>query len=179
MDIAIDRFNRLSSSQLALVLAAGAALTIAAALAFEHWGGYRPCPLCLKERIAYYAAIPAGLVAALMLTTGRHAFAHTILALAALGLLWNAGLGVYHSGVEWKWWLGPAECGAVGDLSATGNLLDSIATEKRIRCDEAPWRMLGFSFAGWSALISLALAGVGLAAALRRTVGNGPATAQP
>ena len=96
-----DRLAALSSRKLALLLALGAGLTIAAALAFEYWGGYRPCPLCLKERIAYYAAIPAGLVAALMLSTGRRAFAHTILVLAALGLLWNAGLGVYHAGVEW------------------------------------------------------------------------------
>jgi disulfide bond formation protein DsbB len=159
----------LSSRQLAMLLAVGAGLTVAVALAFEHWGGYRPCPLCLKERIAYFAAVPAGLVAALMLSTGRRAFAHTILVLAALGLLWNAGLGVYHSGVEWKWWPGPAECGVAGELAGTESLIESIESEKRIRCDEAPWRFIGLSFAGWSALISLALAGIGFAAALRRT----------
>lgn len=39
----IDRLRSLSAGQLALLLAIGAALTIAAALAFEHVGGYRPC----------------------------------------------------------------------------------------------------------------------------------------
>lgn len=162
----------MSSRQLALVLAIGAAATIAAALAFEHWGGYRPCQLCLKERIPYYAAIPAGLIAALMLSTGRLGVGRALLVLAALGLLWNAGMGVYHSGVEWKWWLGPAECGVAGDLTTGGNLLESIESEKRIRCDEASWRFLGLSFAGWSVLISLALALIGFAAAFRRPRGG-------
>jgi disulfide bond formation protein DsbB len=158
-----------SAVQLALLLALGAGSTIAAALAFEHLGGYRPCPLCLEERIAYYAAIPAGLVAALLLSTGRQAIARMILVLAALGLLYNAGLGVYHSGVEWKWWAGPAECGSTGAPSTGGNLLEAIESEKRIRCDEASWRLLGLSFAGWSVLLSLGLAGVAFAAAAGRS----------
>ena len=40
-----------------------------------------------------------------------------------------------------------------------------------VRCDEAAWRFLGLSLAGYDALISLALAAVaawGAAAALRR-----------
>ena len=46
----------MSASALVLV---GAAATILAALAFEHLGGYAPCPLCLEERYAYYFAVPA------------------------------------------------------------------------------------------------------------------------
>jgi disulfide bond formation protein DsbB len=41
-----------------------------------------------------------------------------------------------------------------------------------IRCDEAPWRFLGLSLAGYNALISLALAGLaalGAWSAARRT----------
>lgn len=161
----LDRIRGFTAVQLAIVLVLAAAATIAAALAFEHIGGYRPCPLCLKERIAYYAAIPAGLLSALLLSTSRNAIARLILVLAALGLLYNAGLGVYHSGVEWKWWAGPTECGSTGDLVSGGSLLENIASEKRVRCDEAAWRFLGLSFAGWSVLLSLGLAGVGLAAA--------------
>ncbi|MGD9502102.1 MAG: disulfide bond formation protein B, partial [Methyloceanibacter sp.] len=50
----------------ALVFVAAAA-TILAALAFEHLGGYAPCPLCLQERYADYFAVPvcaAALIAA-------------------------------------------------------------------------------------------------------------------
>ena len=40
----------LSASALVFV---GAAVTILTALAFEHLGGYAPCPLCLEERYTY------------------------------------------------------------------------------------------------------------------------------
>ena len=32
-----------------------------------------------------------------------------LLAIAA-AMLWNAGLGAYHAGVEWHWWPGPQDC---------------------------------------------------------------------
>lgn len=172
MSAVVSRLRSLSAVQLALVLALGATAAITAALLFQYVGGYRPCPLCLKERIAYIAAIPAGVIAALLLSAGRISLGRILLVLAAAGLLWNAGLGVYHSGVEWKWWLGPTECGSTGDLVSGGSLLENIASEKRVRCDEAAWRFLGLSFAGWSVVLSLGLAGIGFAGAMapsRRT----------
>ena len=48
---------------MALIVLAVGVLTLAAALAFEHIGGYLPCELCLKERIIYYVSILAGLAA--------------------------------------------------------------------------------------------------------------------
>jgi disulfide bond formation protein DsbB len=36
------------------------------------------------------------------------------------------------------------------------------------RCDEAAWRMLGLSLAGWNVLVSLGLTAFSLAAALRK-----------
>ena len=41
------------------VICAIAAAAILTALAFEHFGGYAPCPLCLEERYAYYFGVPA------------------------------------------------------------------------------------------------------------------------
>ena len=39
----------------------------------------------------------------------------------------NAGLGAYHAGVEWGFWLGPTECsGTVLDLGKGGLLEISI-----------------------------------------------------
>jgi disulfide bond formation protein DsbB len=77
----------------------------------------------------------------------------------ALGMLWNAGLGVYHSGIEWKWWAGPQECtGTLGDLGSAGGLRNKLESFNVVRCDDAAWRFLGLSLAGYNALISLALA---------------------
>jgi len=132
---------------------------ILVALAFEHIGGYRPCPLCLQERYAYYLAIPLGLATLLALKAGKNKFAALMIIIAGLAFLINSGLGLYHSGVEWQWWPGPSACSGNADLASdTGSLFQSLETIKVIRCDEAPWRLLGFSFAGWSMIISLSLA---------------------
>ena len=150
--------SRSTAEASALALAASLAV-ILAALAFEHIGGYRPCPLCLQQRYAYYFAIPAGAAAFMAARSGRPDMARLLLAAIALGYLINAGLGAYHSGVEWKWWDGPKACGALSPLSSTdaGGLLDRLGRPV-IRCDEAPWRLLGLSLAGWNVLISAGLA---------------------
>ena len=42
-----------------------------------------------------------------------------------------------------------------------------MKTAQVVRCDEAAWRWLGLSLAGWNALISLGLAALALIAAAR------------
>ena len=81
-----------------------------------------------------------------------------LIALAALG---NAGLGVYHSGVEWGFWPGPTECtGPIGNLGSAGSLLERLDSVRVVRCDEVQWRFLGLSLAGYSVLISLLIAAI-------------------
>src|SRR5262249_36721312 len=81
----------------------------------------------------------------------------------AAGMLWNAGLGAYHAGVEWKLWAGPQECsGALESLGNATDLLERLGQNSNVvRCDEAAWRFLGISLAGYNVLISLALAAGG------------------
>lgn len=56
-----------------------------------------------------------------------------------------------------------------GDLVPGGNLIESIESEKRIRCDEAAWRFLGALLRGVERrAFARSFAGVGFAAALRR-----------
>ena len=88
----------------------------------------------------------------------------------ALAMLYNAGLGVYHSGVEWKFWPGPPTCSAGGAL---GSILDALDKPLHAaRCDEAAWRLLGLSMAGYNALISLLLAGLSFWAAAAPRAGE-------
>lgn len=133
-----------------------AAATILAALGFEHLGGYRPCPLCLQQRWAYYAGIPLMFAALVLLSAERPRAASLVFLVVSLVFLANVVLGVYHAGAEWKFWPGPESCaGALMPLSpgpADG------AVQGAIRCDEAAWRFAGLSFAGWNALLSLLLA---------------------
>jgi disulfide bond formation protein DsbB len=82
-------------------------------------------------------------------------------AVIVAAMLWNAGLSTYHAGVEWKWWRGPIDCsGPINSLGSTGNLLKSLQDIKIVRCDEAAWRFLGISLAGYDVLVSLFLAAV-------------------
>ena len=142
---------------LTLFLAVG---VILGALAFEYIGGYAPCPLCLMQRYAYYAGIPL-LFLAMALTSEMPRVAALIFLVVALGFLANAGLGVYHSGVEWKFWPGPDTCGTVQALPTNAtDLLKAAEQAVVVRCDEAQWRFAGLSFAGWNVVASiLAFAG--------------------
>jgi disulfide bond formation protein DsbB len=156
----------------AILLAAGGAATILGAYFFQYVLGLRPCPLCLEQRIAYYVSIPLAIVVAVM--AGRDALRSVVVAglsVIALAMLFNSGLALFHAGVEWKWWPGPQECsGPLTDLSAGGDLLSSLTNLTIVRCDEAAWRFLGLSLAGYNVLISLALAAIaawGAAAAWR------------
>ncbi len=147
----------------AAVVAMAGAATIAGAWFFQVAVGLQPCPLCLEQRIPYYAGVP--LAALLAIAAGRKLpsplLKGGLLVLAAL-FLWSAGLGAYHAGVEWHWWAGPQDCSGAGFSAGGGNLLQRMQAARVVRCDEAPWRFLGLSLAGYNALISLALAGVAL-----------------
>ena len=136
--------------------------TLAGAWFFEYVLKLPPCPLCLTQRIPYHIMIP------LSLLLGVAALAHAPRKLITVGFgaiiiaaLCNVVLGGYHAGVEWRWWPGPAECsGPLTNLNAGGSLLDQLHAVHVVRCDEAAWRFLGISLAGYNVLISLALAAI-------------------
>lgn len=149
------------------------ALALAGALGIEHIGGIRPCPLCLEQRIAYYAAVPVALLAAWL--AGRMPLAaRLLLGLLALAFLFNAGLGVYHAGIEWGWWPGPDECSGMAPLATTPDaLLESLNKPGNvIRCDAAALRIFGLSLAGYSAILSAFLAVLAILGLTRRSASS-------
>jgi disulfide bond formation protein DsbB len=145
---------RLFSAVLVFFLVALA--TIGAAWGFERFGGYVPCELCLKQRWAYYFAVPLSALLLRPAADGRRLARWGLVVLAA-AMAANAVLGIYHSGVEWHWWAGPQLCSMGGGLSGG---LPNLDTARVIRCDEAQWRLLGLSFAGWNVVVSLLLIGL-------------------
>lgn len=153
----------LTFRQTALTVLAAAAATIGGALVFEHGFGLAPCKLCLMQRNPYYVAMPLALAAAL----APPRWSRLLLGAVAVAFIVSAGLGVHHAGVEWGWWLGPSDCGGAGAASSGGNVgdfLNQLQTIRVVSCTEAAWRFLGLSLAGWNVVISLALAGLALAA---------------
>jgi disulfide bond formation protein DsbB len=166
------RANHLSSAGFAI--AALAAATLAGAWYFELVLGLEPCPLCLDQRIPYYIAVPLGI--ALGIAAGSARFERVArMGLLALGavMLVGAGYGVYHSGIEWGFWEGPASCAAANPGAPVGDILSSLkATARVVPCNEAAWRFLGLSLAGYNVLIAAGLAALAFWAALARRTKN-------
>lgn len=147
-----------------LMLAAGAAFALAAAWYFQLVVGLAPCPLCLDQRIPYYLAIPLSLVAFALARGGRTAAAKGMLMVLAALFAIDAGIAVYHAGIEWRLWPGPASCTGAPVLGA-GDILSAIKGARVPRCDEATWHLFGLSMAGWNAILAAGLATVALAGA--------------
>ncbi len=138
-----------------------AASVILGALGFEYIAGQLPCPLCLQQRYAYYAGVPM-LFGALVLLGAEQSdekpWAALLFLAVAFLFLANVGLAAYHAGVEWKLWEGPATCAVQQPISnSPSDLLKQLQNNVPLRCDEASWRFLGLSLAGWNAVISLVL----------------------
>lgn len=160
-------------------LLSGMVLVIAAVLGFEHAGGYVPCKLCLAQREPYYAAIPLAALAVLAPALRLPDFVvRAMMAITGLLMLYTLTLAVFHAGVEWKFWLGPADCGATaGNISGdVADLLGDLASKRAPSCDAAALRVFGLSFAGWNVLVSAMLAGLAFRAVLAGGNAHGSST---
>ncbi|HEX3912851.1 MAG TPA: disulfide bond formation protein B, partial [Steroidobacteraceae bacterium] len=146
----------------ALAILVIAVATILGAWYFQYVLKLPPCPLCLEERLPYHVVIPLSLLVAIaaLARAPRQILTVGFIAII-LTMLCGVALGTYHAGVEWHFWAGPTDCsGPITDLRTGGSLLDQLQTINVVRCDEAAWRFLGISLAGYNVLISLALAAI-------------------
>lgn len=153
----------------AAFVAVAMAATVGTALGFQYLGGFIPCKLCLEQRVPYYIGVPVMLAALLssvlrsppLLTRG-------LLLIGGALMLWGFVLGSYHAGVEWGWWAGPTDCGAVSAQASSGSLLDQLNAVVPPSCDKAAGRFLGLSFAGWNVVASAIIATIALRGAFKR-----------
>jgi disulfide bond formation protein DsbB len=158
----LDRLRGDPAAVAALAIFVLSAATILGAWYFEFVLKLQPCPLCLQQRLPYHVVIPLSLLMAIA------ALARAPQPLLAVGftaimvvMLCGAALGAYHAGVEWRLWAGPTDCsGPITDLTAKGSILGQLNSIHVVRCDEAAWRFLGISLAGYNVLISLLLAAI-------------------
>ncbi|MEM9969886.1 MAG: disulfide bond formation protein B [Pseudomonadota bacterium] len=145
--------------------AIGSAVILAAAFGFQYIGGLLPCAMCLWQRWPHAAAIALGAVGAALPSAW-------IAGLGALSMVGNAGISLYHTGVERDWWEGPTSCSGGGgqDLGALSveDLLNPEIGTGIVMCDEVAWEMLGLSMASWNGLVCLGLAAIWLLATRAR-----------
>ncbi|MGU3401450.1 disulfide bond formation protein B [Brucellaceae bacterium D45D] len=146
------------------ILTLGLAATVGTALGFEHIGGFMPCKLCLEQRTPYYIGIPIAAVA--WISSGLKwppILTRRLILIAALLMTYGLALAIYHTGVELKYWAGPADCSAasIKITQDAGNLLSELNATRPPSCDSAPGHFLGLSFAGWNVIASLLFAAIG------------------
>lgn len=141
-----------------LILGGVSALMLAAAHAFEHFGGLAPCLLCLKQREVYWALL---LVSWVGWRLGHERAVVWCLTLGLAGTILGAGIALagYHTGVELHMWAGPAACASGGAVDLMALDLDTALAGPVARpgCDRVMWSLFGVSMAGWNGLISLVL----------------------
>ncbi len=127
--------------------------------------GLVPCEMCWWQRWPHYAAILIALGA--FLVKDRRAQLGFIL-LAGLAVAISGGIGVFHAGVEYKWWQGVTACTAQVHGANPMDMLNDALRRPLIRCDVPQWTLFGISLAGFNAIFSLSGAVAIYALALRK-----------
>lgn len=148
--------------KLALIAALGSAALLGGAFIFQAMG-YAPCKLCLWQRWPHGLAFAMGLLVLVGIA------ARPVIVLGALSAATTGALGIYHTGVEQGWWVGPSTCTSksISGVSAD-ELLNQIMTAPLVRCNEIAWQFLGLSMASWNAVLSFTLAALWIAALRRK-----------
>ncbi len=141
----------------------GSLALLAGAHAFENFGGLAPCPLCLRQREAHWAAAGVSLIfIAITWRPEPPAWRQGVMAALVAAYLGSTGIAFYHVGVEQKWWDAPASCAA--NSAETMTVTDMLERLQRRAatpsCDSIPWSFLGLSMAAYNVLFSLGLAGL-------------------
>ena len=152
-----------------LALLAASIIILGTAFAFQLIGGLQPCELCILQRYPYAVAIGlTGVGIGLARAGVERRFLVFLLLACALTFAIGGGIGVFHVGVEHKWWEGTSAC--VGNLTgatSADDLRERLLKAPVVRCDEAAWSLFGISMAGYNVLLSIALA-IGSLFAARR-----------
>jgi len=149
----------------AAVTAAAAAIlatVFTAQYGFDLW----PCSLCYMQRVPYVAVVVLGLLSLMPAvdTRSRRVVLFHLVGLFALA----AVLGMYHAGVEMKWWAGPVACTGGARSISMEDLTSALGKPGQPNCEEPAFILMGISLAGYNAIAGVLLAAASLAAALRK-----------
>jgi disulfide bond formation protein DsbB len=134
--------DSLGKARLLAVLVPAALL--AGAYVSQYGFGLPPCEMCWWQRYPHFAAIGIGGLAFVMQP------ARVWVALAGLAIITSGLIGGFHAGVEYGWWEGITGCSTL----PSGTDVMNVSAAPLIRCDVAPWTLLGISLAGFNFLIS-------------------------
>ena len=124
------------------------AVLLGGAYLSQYGFGLYPCEMCWWQRYAHFVAL------ALALAAWARPQAVVLTALAAAAIAVAGLIGGFHAGVEYGWWQGLTAC-TTTVAAGSADPLDAIMNAPLVRCDVAPWSLMGISLAGWNFLFSM------------------------
>lgn len=127
-------------------------LALLTALISQYFFGLKPCILCIYQRIPFVVIIVLG---ALFFFSK---YKRLILVLIIFNYLINSGIGIFHVGVENKWWQGTSKCGTTIKAKTVEELRKQILNAPITKCDERTPFLLGFSMAELNFVFCLGMA---------------------
>jgi len=149
----------IGNSTMAAIFAGSVSLILlGGALAFQYLGGLAPCEMCIWQRWPHGFSIAAGFIGGMLVRSDLlpASWAKYLAAAAIAGLVISGAIGVFHAGVEWKFWPGPSACTGIGYVPGQ----EDFKPLQIVRCDEAQWRLFGLSLAGYNAIFSFVAAAI-------------------
>ena len=157
MDIILKIVNLEEQKKLDLIIKLSffiSSVMLISAFYLEYFQDALPCDLCITQRWFHALIISYSLTIILIL---KKKIVSNKLVLLGLSITWVASsiAGLYHFGIEMNFWKGPDECSSNIDFSK--DLLTYLLNKSPIKCDEVMFKILGFSLAGWNALISFTM----------------------
>ena len=169
-----ERPNIGSSKAAIVVVPLAVALASAFALFAAHvmeWMKMAPCELCLRQREAYWIAIPLAVAAGLSPILWRRSprwLPQLLLIASGAALLYGAGRALEHIGVVSHWWI--SACTSPKHLSLD-DVLSGRAGAPLVPCDQAP-KFLGISLPAYNFALAVALSAFALSPAVKAFIGG-------
>ena len=128
-------------------------LILISAFLIEYGLGYKPCKLCIYQRIPYFVAIL--LILTMLFATSCQKIALFILFLTFLA---SASLAFYHFGIEQGFFNESLICKAENtDQALTKEKLLKLLKSNPISCKDVSFKMFGLSLAAINTIFSIIL----------------------
>ena len=147
----MELIQKISPRLFSLGIVAISASALAAVFISQYGFGLHPCHLCIYQRWPFAVLIALGLFGYF-----TPKFTKPVIGLSALTFLTNAGIALYHSGVERKWWAGLEGCSTPDMSGSIEDLMRRIEQTAVTRCDEIAWQMFGLSMANYNTMLCAA-----------------------
>ncbi len=156
-----------------LLLTLGCASLLGFGYYLQYVEGVEPCPLCIFQRIAYFAVVIIGFVA---LVHGPEKIALRIYStLITIASLTGAGIAARQVWLQHLPANKVPECGASLDymleVFSFAETLQKVLTGSG-ECAVVDWTFLGFSIAEWSLLCFIVLAALGILHVVRGRINS-------